>query len=118
CSRDNPKRGDEAGSSANLSTESDIRDLDGSSRSRRELPTGPEGGKTQSRGWGHRPDDYGGTRAASSSARVDTQRQNSEGDLRSDACEAGRDTQAERGNADAGNPDGARSIQTAVAAAG
>ena len=51
-------------------------------------------------------------------AHVDTQRQNSEGDLRSDACEAGRDTQAERGNADAGNPDGARSIQTAVAAAG
>jgi hypothetical protein len=61
-----PKRGDECPNSADLSTESDVQDVDGSSRSRRKLPTGPAGGETQQGSSGHRPDDYGGPGAASS----------------------------------------------------
>jgi len=34
------------------------------------------------------------------------------------ACQAGRDTQTERGNADAGNPDGPGSVSAAVVVAG
>ncbi len=49
---------------------------------------------------------------------MDTQRQATEGDLCASACEAGRDTQAEWGNADAGNPDGTGSVHTTAATAG
>ena len=41
---------------------------------------------------------------------MDTQGQATEGDLRTGAGEAGKDIEAERGNTDAGNPDGAGSV--------
>ena len=39
-------------------------------------------------------------------------------DLRSEPCEAGRNTEAERGHANAGNPDGTGSVHSATADAG
>src|SRR6266404_3817176 len=103
--------------SANLSTEGNVRDGDGSCGGRRELHASGGGGETQPGGGGYGSDDHGGTRTASASELVDSQRQTLEGGLRSEPREAGRDTEAERGHADAGNPDGTGSVYTAVAVA-
>src|ERR1700682_494991 len=46
-------RRDDAGTSANLSTETNVRESDGSSRHRRELLPSLAGGKTQPRSGGH-----------------------------------------------------------------
>src|SRR5260221_6095514 len=104
--------------SANLSTESNVRDDDGSCGGRRELHASAGGGETQPGGGGYGSDDHGGTRTASASELVDSQRQTLEGDLRSEPREAGRDTEAERRHADIGNPDGTGSVYSAVAVAG
>ena len=91
---------------ANLPTESDVREADGSGRGGRELPAGLGGGETQPGSGGCGSNDHGATGTASSSELVDTQRQTSERDLRSESGEAGRDTQTERGYANAGDSDG------------
>ena len=91
---------------ANLPTESNVREADGSGRGGRELPAGLGGSETQPGSGGDRSDDYGATGTASSSELVDTQRQTSERDLRSEPGKAGRDTQTKRGYANAGDSDG------------
>ena len=118
CSRNEATVAGRCRHSANLLKESHVRDADGSCGSRRELPRGSGSGNTQSGSSGPGSDDYGATGTTSSSELVDTQRQTAEGELRTNACEAGRDTQAERGDADARNPNGTGSVHPATAAAG
>jgi len=103
---------------ANLSTESDVRETDGNSRGRRKLSAGAKGGETQPRGRRHGSNDHGAIGTASDSELVDTQRQTTEGDLRPESSEAGRDTEAKRRHADARHPNGAGSVHTATAVAG
>src|SRR5688572_1243560 len=117
CSRSQPPAAGRCRYSADLSTERNVREADGSSRGRRELPAGAGGGETQPGSSGNRSNDYGATGAASSSELVDTPRQTAEGYLCPEPSEAGRDTEAERGHADVRNPDGTGSVHPAVATA-
>jgi len=117
CSRGEPDTARRGRFSANLSTESNVRDVDGRSRDRRTLPASLESGQTQSWCAGHRSNEHGAIRTTSGSQLADTQRQTSEGNLCPHSCEAGRNSEAERGNADTRDTNGTGPVHPAVAAA-
>src|SRR5262249_53487012 len=101
----------------NLSTESNVRESDGKCGDGRELPTGVAGGKAQSRSSGDRPDEHRSIGSTPSSELVDSEREATEGELRSDARQAGRNTEAERREENVGYPDGTGPVHPAAVAA-
>src|SRR6266568_9034392 len=103
---------------ANLPKESDVREPDGRGRNGRELCAGAGGGKTQSGGGGDRPDDDEGAGESSSDALVKDPGEAAGGNLCSEPRKAGRNTQAERRHANAGDSDGTGSAHPADDVAG
>src|ERR1019366_3212862 len=118
CSRGEPKAMDLRHRFANLPKESDVREPDGRSCNGRELRAGFGCGKTQQRGGGDRPDDDEGTGEASSGALGKDSGEAVGGNLCYKPCEEGRNTQNERWQKDAGNPDGTGSLHSADGVAG
>src|ERR1035438_4584265 len=76
------------------------------------------GGKTQPGSGGDRPDDNEGTGESSSGALGEDSSEAVGGNLYSEPCKEGRNTQAERWHKDAGNPDGTGSVHSADVDAG
>ena len=105
-SRGEPRPAVARPSEARLSTESDVRRSDGTSGGRREPAARAGGGKTQRRRGGDRRHDHGSTRIPLSTSRRENPGEARGGRLVAKPCAAGRDTEAERGQAAAGHPDG------------
>ena len=93
-------------SEAKLSTESNARRSDGTSGGRRESAARVGGGQTQPRRGGHRRHDQRTTRTSLRASRREDSSETVGGALDAESRAAGENTQAERGQAAVGHPDG------------
>src|ERR1700679_257686 len=103
---------------ANLPKESDVREPDGRGRYGRKPGASFGSGDAKQRRGGDRPDDDEGTGESSSGALGKDSGEADGGDLRSEPCQEGRNTQTKRRHEEVGNPDGSGSVHSADAVAG
>ena len=115
CSRGEPEATDSRRRIANLPKESDVREADGRSRHAGEPRQGAPSGTPQRWSTGDRRDADGGTEETPGDPLGEDPGEVTGRDLCAGAREASRNTEAERGRADAGNPDGSGSVHSAVA---